>query len=233
MMPVDASPPEDATTTDAGDAAPGRFCDSLVPAPVFCDDFDRGNLGSTWDFFLMSPPGTGVLDGTNVRSAPSAFLVTTALLNGGESGNLLLRKSVVGAPARVRLGFDVLVPVLPSSGAVGIATLDLSTDHLFTLYLRDDSATPAPALVEARPGVATLVRNDFALFLPNTWIHVELDLKPAQSVGTLSFDGTKVLDGIAIDPAVADPTIRIGVLAYGPTDAYVARFDNVTLDYSP
>lgn len=233
MMSVDAGPMEDATRVDAADGAPGRFCNSLVPAPVFCDDFDVGDLGKTWDFFLMSPPGTGVLDGTDVRSAPSAFLVTTALLNAGESGNLLLRKSVVGTPPRVRLAFDVLVPVLPSSGAIGIATLDLSTDHLFTLYLRDDSASPAPALVEARPAVATLVRNDFALFAANRWVHVELDLEPAQSVGTLSFDGTKVLDGIAIDPTVTDPTIRVGVLAYGPTDTYVARFDNVTLDYSP
>ncbi|MEO6574904.1 MAG: hypothetical protein ABIP89_13755 [Polyangiaceae bacterium] len=233
-IPGDSGPPpEDATTVDAADAGPTRFCDSVVPAPVFCDDFDVGALGKSWDFFLTSPPGTGVLDGTDVRSTPSAFVITTAMVNAAESANLLLRKSVTGTPARVRLAFDVLVPDLPISGAIGIATLDLSTDHLFTLYLRDDSASPAASLVEARPGVSALVRNNFALFAAKAWVHVVLDLKPAQSLGSLSFDGANVLDGIAIDPAVTDPTIRVGVLTYGPANAYVARFDNVTLDYSP
>ena len=245
----DAGPPASASDAgpaeDSGDAHAPRdgaevgaptWCDTRVPAPVFCDDFDRGELGARWDFFLKSPPGTAALDFTDARSSPNALTIVTGKIADAEFGSILLRKTVGGSPIRARLGFDVRVDATQTSGTLAIATLDLATDHLLTLYLRDDNpGSPGPALVEVPPGGAPPVRNALPVVpAVGQWTRVELDVDAAAGKATVRFDGKTILDGVALAAgATTKPTVRVGVLCSGPADPYAFRFDNVALDVTP
>lgn len=225
----------DAARDDAEAGAP-TWCDTRMPAPVFCDDFDRGELGARWDFFLKSPPGTAALDFTNARSWPNALTIVTGKVVDAEFGSILLRKTVGGSPSRARLGFDVFADQAQASGTLALATLDLSPDHLLTLYLRDENpGAPGAALVEVPPGGVPLVRNALpAVPAAGAWTRIELDVDVAGGKATLRFNGTAVLDGVAVAKAKPDkPTIRVGVLTSGPADSYQFRFDNVALDVTP
>ena len=220
---------------DADSSAP-TWCDTRAPVPVFCDDFDRGELGARWDFFLKSPPGTATLDVARARSAPNALAVATRKVLAAEFGSILLRKMVGGSPTRARLGFDLFADATQPSGTLAVATLDLAADHLLTLYLRDDNADgPGAALVEVPPGGAPSVRY----VLPVTpavarWTRIDLDVDAAGGRATLRFDGATILDGVALARAATDkPTLRVGVLTSGPADTYQFGFDNVTLDVTP
>ena len=221
---------------DAADASGQTWCDTRAPVPIFCDDFDRGELGARWDFFLKSPPGTATLDATRARSAPNALAVATRKVLAAEFGSILLRKTVGGSPARARLGFDLFADATQPSGTLAVATLDLAADHLLTLYLRDENAGgPGAALVEVPPGGGPAARYALAVTpAVGQWTRVELDVDAAGGRATLRFDGATILDGVALTKAPTDrPTLRVGVLTSGPADTYQFGFDNVTLDVTP
>jgi hypothetical protein len=229
--PVDAAPPPD----DAGHEASGttRFCDSVKA--TFCDDFDKGDLGSTWDFFQQTPPGVGVLDEANFKSAPAAFGVRTKKCAQGDVGTILLRKTIAGGASHVVLAFDVNADVGQASGTLAIATLDLSTSHLLTLYLRDDDPnTPGPTLTEVAPGVSTAIRNPFTkLPAAGAWHNVTLDVDAANGTAALLIDTVNVLSATIAKAPVDSPTIRVGVLVTGPAQPYTFDFDNVALTVTP
>lgn len=229
------SPPgTDAGGIDAAPDAPSRgFCVSLSPAPKFCDDFDDGLLSNGWDQLTIVPGSDGAIDGTSVRSKPGAFLVETRAAGDNDVAHVHLRKSVVGRPARAMLTFSVrMADTAPAIGAVAIATLDMATNHLFTLYLRDDDAVrPGPALVEIAGGARS------RLALPrvpaaDTWTRVTLDVDLLGGRARVTYDGALVAEGaIASVPGAVDPTARVGVYAFGPLPAQTARFDDVVLDF--
>ncbi len=212
------------------------WCEARRPMPIFCDDFDRGDIGARWDYFLQSPPGWAALDDVERSSGRWALAIFTAPLNDAEPGNILLRKTVAGSAARATLGFDVLAEGSQPTGTLAIATLDLSAFHLLTLYLRDDDPlAPGPALVEVLPGTSKVVRNALPRIPPaGRWTRVELDADTANGTLSLRFDGAVVLDNVALARAPTDqPTIRIGVLTSGPAAPYAFHFDDVTLDVTP
>jgi hypothetical protein len=52
----------DALAVDAADASGLRFCESLVPAPKFCADFDgTGPVTESWDTAIIDPAAAGSL----------------------------------------------------------------------------------------------------------------------------------------------------------------------------
>ena len=232
--PVDSVPPPPA---DAGHDAPGAggWCATQSPKPTFCDDFDTGDLGATWDFFQQTPPGVGALDLATFVSAPNAFGVRTKRCADGEIGSILLRKTVAGGASRAVVAFDVNADAVQASGTLAIATLDLSTTHLLTLYLRDDDPnTPGPTLTEVAPGVSAPVRNPFtAVPAAAAFTHVVLDVDAANGHATVAFNGTPALSAAIAKAPVDSPTIRIGVLVTGPALPYTFDFDDVTFTLTP
>jgi hypothetical protein len=119
-----------------------------------------------------------------------------------------------------------------TKGALAIATLDVSQNHFFTLFLRDrDANAPTATLEEVGPNTTT--RHVLSkLPASNVWTRVTIDIDLAGSKATVLFGADKVLDGAAIMTAPSkDPTIRLGaVYIYGPADAFEARFDDVLLE---
>ncbi len=127
----------EAGADDGGDAGSG-FCAKRSPRATFCDDFEAATLGAAWDLVQQSPPGLAARDLAAFVSPPASLTVTTKRLGPGDLGSIFLRKTVTGTASRAVLGFDVYADDPQPEGTLAIATLDLSLDHLLTLYLLDD-----------------------------------------------------------------------------------------------
>jgi hypothetical protein len=241
--PADAAAPDAA---DAADAAPDVVippkpdggappCASLQPAPAFCDDFDDGDLKDDWQVLNVSVGSSAALDTSAHASAPASFAARTKAIVAQEAAFAHLRTTLTGAPARVRMSFTAFFPVTTlSKGSLAIATIDVSQNHFFTLFLRDtDPDAPGPTLEESVPGTTT--RHVLGSPPPaNTWTRIVVDVDLATGKASVSWDATKALDGatIATTPVAQDPTIRVGALyVYGPQDPFEARFDDVLVEY--
>lgn len=228
----DAGPREDG----GADADVGRsFCAHRTPRAAFCDDFDDlGTLGARWDVLEPSPPGVASTDLTSFVSAPASLGVLTRRLGMGELGSILLRKTIKGTASRVVLAFDYYGDAVQKDGTLAIATLDLSLDHLLTLYLRDDDpSAPGPTLTELPPLGTFVEKNPLPVPPAGAWTHIVVDADAAHGRVTVTYAGAVVLDvGIARGAAL-DPTIRVGALVSGAAAPYAVRFDDVTVDLVP
>lgn len=214
----DVGPPKDA----------GAFCATLSPKPTFCDDFDGLDVPQVWDQRLAVAGSSVARDGAEVTSGSLALLATSKTTSTGEPVTALVRKTIAGTPSTVRFAFAMRPEaVQPTLGVLWYATLDLSTAHLFTFYLRDPSG--GPALVEQAAG-GIEVRTPLPLPPKDAWTRVAIDADLVAKTLTVRYDGAAVIDAVPIVAGVQDPTIRLGVLGNGPAAAYAVRFDDVVLD---
>ena len=214
-------------------APPGGYCASLVPKPKFCDDFDDGDLTNDWDQPTAVGGSLMALDEASYTSPPASFVVQTQNLTVATSGNALLRKTVFGAVAHVKLSFSMLTPTVTfTKGIISIATLDVSTNHFFTLSLRDQDAVPAASLEEYVG--ATMTRHVLTRLPPaGVWTRITIDLDFTAGKANVTFDALKALDAEPIMPVPGtEATIRVGgVYIEGPADPFKASFDDVVVDF--
>jgi hypothetical protein len=213
---------EGSTTTDAGNDA--------GPSPggeVFSDDFEDGDLDNDWDFVNVCPGCNGTID-------QGVFLAQTKSVLTQETAYAHVRTTILGKPTRVRLSFDATFPsVTLTKGTLAIATVDVSTSHFFSLFLRhQDPEPPAAALVE-QGGPSAKRHVLTSLPPPNAKTRVVIDIDLGGGTASVSFGGTVALANDPIGKTIADdPTIRVGLLyVYGPQDPFEARFDDVLLEY--
>lgn len=243
----EAEPPPDGDLPDAGgdagEAGDARkdvvvpasgYCAGLVPKPKFCDDFDDFDLTNDWDQPTAVAPTVIDLDDAVFTSAPLSFYVYAPSVAMGLIGNASLRKTVFGSVSHVNLAFSArLTTTAITKGLIAIATLDVSLNHFFTLYLRDgDPDAPAAVLEEQVNG--TLVRHLLTRLPPAaTWTRIVIDLDFATGKANVSFGGQKALDAEPITALVGtEATVRVGAIyVYGPTDPFEARFDDVVVDF--
>mgnify|MGYP001192679049 CR=1 FL=1 len=232
---LDAGPPDAPAeaAVEAGDDAGTGFCQALSPKPRFCDDFDDGVLANGWDQLTVLTGSSAELDTSVRRSAPSAFVALTRAAGANDAAHVHMRKALAGTPTVARMEMSLhMSDTAPQTGAVAVATLDMATNHLFTLYLRDDDpTTPAPALVE----IAGAARSRIVLPRvppPGTWTRVAIEIDLGAAKARVRYDGALVVEGdISATPAALDPTFRVGVYAFGPLPALVTRFDDVVFDF--
>lgn len=237
----DAAPAEDAGS-DAADAAPEaapdagpRWCATLSPTPRFCDDFDDGSFADDWTVFTLAPAGSGDmdLDPLEYVSAPASLNVVTDAVPAQGTVNIHLRRTLGAPVSRVKLAFALKLPTVTlTKGAVAIATLDVSSNHFFSLFLRDESASPGPSLEETTANGT--VRHALTKLPPaNAWTRVTIDLDLAAGKADVLYGSEKVLDQAAIVAGNGtEATARIGaVYVLGPADPFAASFDDVVLDY--
>jgi hypothetical protein len=223
--PPDSDVPDVIPTADA--AADG---DAAGPSPdgeVFADDFEDGELEDDWDVF-------NVCVGCSATVDQGAFLAKTKSIVAQENAFAQLRTTVMGAPSRIRFSFDATFPsVTLTKGTLAIATVDVSANHFFTLYLRDtDMNTPAASLDEQ--GGPSPKRHLLTSLPPaGTKTRVVIDIDLGGGTANVSFGGSVALANDPIGKTIADdPTIRVGlVYVYGPQDPFEARFDDVLLEY--
>jgi hypothetical protein len=230
-VPLDAGP-DVADPREA--AAPLGYCARLLPRPRFCDDFADRDLTNDWDQSTVLAPSVLDLDDATFTSAPVSFVVATGNVAANDSANVSLRKTVLGSVSHVQLAFSTLLATATiTKGLVAIATLDVSTSHFFTLYLRDGDATAPAATLEEQVGNATTRHVLTTLPVARAWTRIVIDLDLAAGKATVSFGGRKALDAAPITPLLGtEATIRLGaVYVHGPTEPFTAGFDDVVLDF--
>lgn len=236
----DAAPVAD-TGTDSGpppraDAGPG--CASLSPPARFCDDFDDGDVADDWTIANVLNGSTLELDTTaGFVSAPASMRVTTKALAAMSTAPAHLRHTVFGAASHPSLSFWAFFTTSPviTKGAVAIATLDVTTSHFFTLWLRDDPQDGSePAAVLEEINGASITRTPLTKLPPmGAWTRVVIDLDLVAGKANVFFDADKAVDGAPIAAAPGtEATIRVGaVYLFGPADPLQASFDDVIVDY--
>jgi hypothetical protein len=213
---------------------PGTGCKSRVPAPKFCDDFDDGDLEDDWTSSAFTPGSVAELEGTTFTSAPASFhVVTTPIAAVGAGGNVLLRSTSIAPVSHAKVSFSVLLAkVTFTKGTIAIASVDVSQNHFFTLYLRDpDLSAPTAILDEYVAGIVT--RHPLAKLPPvAVWTRVAIDLDLTNGKASVTFGAEKALDAEPITKlAGSEATVRIGAIIDGPADAFEASFDDVVIDY--
>jgi len=236
----DAAPASDAGA-DSGppvraDAGPG--CAALSPPARFCDDFDDGDVADDWTIANVLNGSALDLDTAGgAVSAPASMRVTTKAVAAMSTAPAHLRHTVFGAVNHATLSFWALFTTSPAitKGAVAIATLDVTTSHFFTLWLRDapqDGSDPAAVLEEING--ATITRTPLTKLPPmGAWTRVVIDLDLVAGKASVSFDADRAVDAapIAAVPGT-EATFRVGaVYVFGPADPLQASFDDVIVDF--
>lgn len=233
ISPADGGSDAADARPDAPDAGLG-YCRSLTPKPKFCDDFDDGDLTNDWDQATAIGGSVMDLDDSSWRSSPFSFHVLTKALPAASSGNVLLRKTVLGNVGQARLAFSAFFPTVTlTKGAIAIATLDVSLNHFFTLNLRDQDGTAPAASLEEYVG-GTFTRHLLTRLPPaGAWTRIVIDLDFVNGRANVSFDASKALDAEPITALVGtETTVRLGgVYVEGPSDVFEARFDDVVIDF--
>ncbi|MBS2013883.1 MAG: hypothetical protein JST00_13420 [Deltaproteobacteria bacterium] len=235
----------DAGTDGASDAKPDRandasagYCATLSPKPKFCDDFDDGDVANDWLFKNVLGGSVLDLDVSSATSAPYSMGIVTPPLTNMQQGPAHLRQTLFGNAKHQKLSFSTYFVTSPTitKGTLAIATLDVSTDHFFTLYLRDSPtdgvSTPAAVLEEIQG--ATTNRFPLASLPPmGAWARITLDVDLVAGKASVLIGSTKAVDDVTIGTTGGtEATFRLGaVYLFGPADPVEARFDDVVVDY--
>ena len=145
-----------------------------------------------------------------------------------------IRKTVLGSVSHATLTFSArFSSTTITKGLLAIATLDVSANHYFTLYLRDDDAdAPAAALVEQT--TTTQTRHLLTgLPLAALWTKIVIDVDLVGGKANVSFGNAKVLVDAPITATLGtEATIRLGaVYLFPPADPLTLNFDDVVLDF--
>jgi hypothetical protein len=222
--------------TDRVDGSSGSgFCASLVPAPKFCDDFDDGNATDDWDqATVLAGQSEITLDTTTSTSAPASLHGVVNAVPVTEGGFASVRSTVTGTPTHVTFALSVRPKTSAiTKGGIAIADLDLSLNHVLTLYLRDDDpAGQKPSLKEIDG--STITYHPLPKVPPaDVWTRIAFDVDAATGKLTLTYGTEKILDAITIGAgATKDPTFRVGaVYVIGPTDPFEIHVDDVVVDF--
>lgn len=248
------SPPEtgadaaDAMTADAGDAGDagkdgGRFCASLAPSPMFCDDFDDEGPFAQWTEQRVSAGGTVVRDRGASRSPPNSLL-TVAPGSATSGGAALLALTSPTAVRRVRFAYDMRVDARdPQTGYAEVSYLNFgSPDRLYAFYVRlfADPARTTTFTAEAYLPDGGVPQHNVELagdpkFTDWMRVVVDLDLRNAPHVA-VTVDGA-LAGETALEPSLYPPSVAtvgpgIGYAA-SPSGGWKLRYDNVTVDLEP
>ncbi len=233
--------PVDARPSDAGIDANGPFCDSLMPKPLFCKDFDDGPLMFDWSGSSIQPGyGNIVLDTAFAQSKPNSALFTMNANPPACSYATLVRTFPNVRTTTMHLEIDLR---LSSGGAFPEGFLfflnqDFGGGASCALML---TATPTAGGIFEQPVLSNGTKlgqsHDFLRYpLADEWTHLVLDAD--YSARTLSArigpgpDAGVVTTGTlhAACQGAGEPSIRMGVHCHERSNAMEFRFDNIVFD---
>jgi hypothetical protein len=249
-----SSPPlPDASVHDSGrvadatspDSAPGPYCTSLSPAPLFCDDFDEGALAAPWDQ-LADTSGAETLNTAEYVSAPYSMLVSvdpdaavTAIDVAGYK-SFTAKQGVAGTATAT---FDIRINAADESsasdaivGAIqlwnGSAYWDLELEVFYASSTHDFSVS-----MSEDDGTSYVQHAATAHLAMDAWTRVTLAVVlPAGAGGattaTMAFSGTTVASAtVHVSTNDPIPEILIGTTYATPAaGGWSVAYDNVTFD---
>ena len=240
----DASPAPDATTADApgADAADcGRWCDSLSPKPMFCDDFDdQGPLTRWTDQFVREDASVG-RDPSAFTSSPNALLALSPAAQNPSSALVYLETA--DTKSRVHVAYDMRIDARdPSVGYAEINYIHFDMSSVpFAIYLRvfDSTSSTSTITSEAYLADGGIPAHDVPLSGSprfDQWTQMEIDIDLA-STHTLSVTidgqpaGSTALESNLYTPGPVKVDVGIGYTGYPTTGAWSIRYDNATIDW--
>ena len=224
-----------------GDAAAALpFCDSLVPQPTFCDDFERTSLLGAWDRRDLSGGGSVTLESSTRTPAGREMLAAIPVFPAGSVSIAALVHTLVDAQV-ITLSYSLRIDAAPAQGAqqvmlVNVSPSDGSGDAFHTYLFVSPTGT---VLVEETFPNSPGTMNTFTqktLSEPivfGVWQRVQMTLKLSSPTRvTLTVDGKTSFDD------VADPFYRpgkVGVVAgvhytSTPSGPLSLRVDDLTVD---
>ena len=225
--PTDANAASDAAS-DAAHEGGGSACDR---AHLFCDDFDRGTLGASWDQTNTSG-GPLATDDAHYVSAPRALRAQSAA--SATPRSVVLYKNLPGPPGKLHCVFDVLVQKR-LGGSADLFELRLDTDdagasHYYVyLQVTETGTFVGQEILTPDGGSPQLVP---VADLPNgQWRHVSFETdftsftfsyqgEPAHTETMRALGGTK-------------PQMAIGLVFTEGGGPYDFLFDDVACDMTP
>lgn len=242
-LPTDAGvdSPTLVGASDAGDGGDGLavlpYCATLVPAPAFCDDFERTEPKGAWSKLSVSGGGA-VTTEPSTRGAGRELRTVIPVFGGGGFSAAKLEVASLDVADEVTVSYALRIEAAPEQNqqqimAVTVRALQPSTD-VFALYLF------------VRQGGISLVEHMFPTSPPNKFIEHAL-LEPIsfgawhriEMTATLSapphlrlrVDGKLAFDGAA-DPFFrrGQPTLNAGVhYTDSPSGPLALRIDDVAV----
>lgn len=213
-----------------GEGGATGFCASLVPAPVFCDDFDGPPLTAKWPT-VTAPAGDVVATQTTAFVSPPRGLG----INTTGTNAAFVSRSSPGSFGSVHLAFDVLVAQGSSSEITYLATLEVGNNAVALYASFDADVMRLQERIANGANPPTVVDHSAKPPLgKGKWRHAVVDL--ALSGGgpkvTLQVEGLTVIANEALDaswqPGVV--TLSVGLTYLQVADPRALQFDNVVLD---
>jgi hypothetical protein len=242
-MPRDSSPGSDVT-----EAAMPPFCASLVPAPVFCDDFDVHALPGVWDS-LTQMGGTLALDTSSWVSPPHSLLATDSALAAGQPLNaaLIKRFTLPAPPTTFTWSFE-LEPVAvdtTSMAAIVLASLDFDDaggDRYSVQFTLEQDGGPVRLRLEEQSALVgggnTYVPHTLPDPLPlGQWTNVKLVMtRTAATTASVqvTYGGTSELASTPLGMNVNATTLQLAIGSFYETEpslGWTMRYDNVVLNF--
>ena len=231
----------DAAKTDGpiegGDA--GRWCDSLSPAPMFCDDFDdQGPLTRWTDSFVRAGATIG-RDGTDFQSSPNALLALSPPANSPSGAYVYL--DTASTKSKVHIAYDMRIDARDTS--VGYAEINyviIAAPIPIDFYMRvfDDPSSITTMTSEANVDGGVLAHDVPLAGAPRfdawTRVTVDIDLATAHAM-TVTIDGqtagTQSLESNLYAPGPMTVRVGIGYTGSPTTSDWRIRYDNATIDW--
>ena len=228
----------DVTNDVAVDAPPSDAGPDVKKSPcaqqhTFCDDFDDGGLGATWDYTNNGGGGT-LSQTTNAVSAPYALL--TQVPGGGGHPYASLEKKLA-ASAHVHFECDMMI--------MGSQSTNMEIDYFdfafkpsgysygdFNLERNNPGGT-SEEISQATTADASTYNDDSLTEELTTWKHLVVDIDYTKSTFSVAVDGATI-DAMSMKPPLASAAASLGIgvtyaggLTTGPWSVLV---DNVVID---
>jgi len=237
-VPRDVSPAD--APAESGDG--GRWCASLSPTPMFCDDFDDQGPFTRWTDLYVRSGGTVGRDGTAFRSAPNALLALSPA--SVDPSSSLVYLSTTATKSKVRIAYDMRIDARdPKTGYAEINYINFDTPGLaFAVYLRvfDSASSVTRITSEVYLPDGGIPAHDVALAgMPRfdvwTRVGVEVDVASTPRTLTVTIDGIvaalQTLEPGLYAPGPVSARVGIGYTGYPTTGDWRIRYDNVTIDW--
>jgi len=227
----------DAAAVDAPPTANEGGASPCATTHDFCDDFDHGPLGATWDQ-IVSQAGPLALSSTAV-TPPSALGVTVLDSAQTAQASMLEKQFPSSKHVHVELDAQVTSPSNAFGTEVDFVTLEVTPPAGYdeaglSLFRRHDSSTPGPSVLQyfyiQGSNVQTIdedVAEDFS-----SWRHVALDADFDAQTFAVAIDGTPVTQ-LDMSPTVPMGafTLQVGATWVDDVQAtWGVLVDDVTLD---
>jgi len=226
--------------TEGGDS--GRWCASLSPAPLFCDDFDDQGPFTRWTDQYVRSGGTVARDGTAFRSAPNALLTLSPSSIDPSSAFVYL--STADTKSKVHVAYDMRIDSRdPTTGYAEVNELRFDTPGLaFAIYLRvfNDPNTSTTVVSEAYLPDGGVPSHEVALagnprFDGWRRVGVDIDLASTPHTVAVTLDG-KAAGTVTLEPSLYAPgpvRMQLGIAYTGhpTTSTWAIRYDDVTIDW--